>query len=130
MTHKDHILNYNENMSYRRFGKTERRLSCITLGGMRYIDGGGDPRQEPTDEMIEQCARITSGAFDQGINHIETAFGYGRSEYCYGKALNEVLNIPRNSYHLMTKGAPDSADAARVMVDEQLKGLQTDHIDL
>ena len=130
MRESDNILNFNENMSYRRFGKTERYLSCITLGGMRYVDGGGDPREEPTSQMIEQCARITSSAFDHGINHIETAYGYGKSEYCYGKTLNEVLKIPRDTYHLMTKGAPDSADGTRTMVEEQLKGLQTDHIDL
>ncbi len=130
MSDSNNILNYNEKMNYRRFGKTERWLSCITLGGMRYIDGWGDPRTEPKDEMIEQCARITQLAFDHGINHIETAYGYGKSEYCYGRALNEVLKRPRDSYHLMTKGGADSADAMRKMVEEQLTGLQTDHIDL
>ena len=124
------ILQYNEGMSYRRFGKTERHLSTITLGGMRYVDGWGDPRSEPKDEMIEQCARITKAAFDAGINHIETAYGYGKSEYCYGRALNEVLKQPRDSYHLMTKGGADDADAMKKMVEEQLQGLQTDHIDL
>lgn len=124
------IRNYKKQMQYRRFGQTERMLSCITLGGMRYVDGWGDPRQEPGDEMIEQCARITRQAFDHGINHIETAYGYGKSEYCYGRALNEVMQQPRDSYHLMTKGGAQTADAMRAMVDEQLKGLQTDHIDL
>ena len=130
MINSEKILNHNENMSYRRFGKTEQHLSCITLGGMRYVNSGGDPRQEPSGEMIEQCARITSGAFERGINHIETAYGYGKSEYCYGKTLNEVLKIPRDSYHLMTKGSPDTAEGMRKMVDEQLEGLQTDYIDL
>ncbi len=124
------ILNFNPKMQYRRFGKTEQHLSTITLGGMRYVDGWGDPRQEPKEEMIEQCARITQLAFDHGINHIETAYGYGKSEYCYGRALNEVLKRPRDSYHLMTKGAADTADTMKKMVNEQLVGLKTDRIDL
>ena len=124
------IRNQKPGMDYRRFGKTERWLSAITLGGMRYVDGWGEPRNEPKPEMIEQCARITQMAFDHGINHIETAYGYGKSEACYGKVLNEVLKTPRDQYHLMTKGDARTAEDMRALVDKQLTALQTDHIDL
>lgn len=126
----EHIRNYKGTMSYRRFGKTEQMLSCITLGGMRYVDGWGEPRDEPSTEMIDQCARVTRMALDHGINHIETAHGYGKSEHCYGKVLNEVLQLPRDSYHLMTKGSADTADDMRRLVEQQLIALQTDHFDL
>ncbi|NRA39496.1 MAG: aldo/keto reductase [Planctomycetes bacterium] len=124
------IKNYNKNMAYRRFGKTELMLSCITLGGMRYVDGWGEPRDEPSTAMVDQCARITRMALDHGINHIETAHGYGKSEHCYGKALNDVLQLPRESYHLMTKGQADTAADMRRLVEEQLTALRTDHFDL
>ena len=117
-------------MQYRRFGRTGQQLSVITLGGMRYIDGWGEPRNQPSRDMIEQCARTTRLAFDAGVNHIETAHGYGKSEHCYGQVLNQELAIPRDRYHLMTKGGPRSAEDVRRLVDEQLKALRTDRIDL
>ncbi len=40
-------------MQYRRFGKTNKALSVITLGGMRYHDGWSQPRDQPHREMIE-----------------------------------------------------------------------------
>jgi len=34
-------------MQYRRFGKTDKALSVITLGGMRFDDGWSKPRNAP-----------------------------------------------------------------------------------
>jgi uncharacterized protein len=124
------IRNVNSAMSYRRFGKTERELSVITLGGMRYKHGWDSPRDEIPKAMREQCARMVKMALDAGINHIETAHGYVKSETCYGLVLHDDLAIPRERYHLMTKGAPHTAKEARRLVDEQLRALKTDHIDL
>ncbi len=116
-------------MEYRRFGRTNQELSVITLGGMRYHDGWSKPRQEPHREMIDHCAATLSLALDRGINHIETAYGYGKSEYAYGAAIAE-LGVPRDSYLLMTKGTADSGDAMKRVIEEQLQGLRTDRIDL
>ena len=117
-------------MNYRRFGKTERELSVITLGGMRYKHGWDQPRDQVPGDMREQCAKMVTLALDAGINHIETAHGYGKSENCYGLVLNDDLRIPRDRYHLMTKGAPQTASETRKLVDEQLRALKTDRIDL
>lgn len=116
-------------MQYRRFGRTEKALSVITLGGMRYHDGWSKPRAEPHPEMIDQCARTLERALAVGINHIETAYGYGKSEHCYGRVLNDVLGVPRDRYFLMTKGAPETAEDTHRMLEEQLAGLRTDHLD-
>src|SRR5690606_32174831 len=97
-------------MQYRRFGKTNKALSVITLGGMRYHDGWSDPRTEPHPEMIEECKRTVLAALEHGINHIETAYGYGKSEHCYGLVLDRELKVPRNRYFLMTKGSPETAE--------------------
>ena len=117
-------------MEYRTFGKTGLDLSVITLGGMRYLHGWDAPRDLVPDDTLEQATRITKAALDSGINHIETAHGYGKSEHAYGRVLNQELKIPRSSYRLMTKGAPKTADETRRLVDEQLKALRTDRIDL
>lgn len=116
-------------MQYRRFGRTNAALSVITLGGMRFHDGWSKPRTEPHREMIDQCARTVERALELGINHVETAYGYGKSEHCYGVVLDEVLRVPRDRYFLMTKGAPESGEDAHRMLEEQLRGLRTDHID-
>lgn len=124
------IRNQRPGMEYRRFGRTGRVLSAITLGGMRYKHGWDDPRAVVPTDTREECQIMVTRALDAGINHIETAHGYGKSEHCYGLVLNDDLKIPRSRYHLMTKGAPQTASDTRRLVDEQLKALKTDHIDL
>ena len=116
-------------MQYRRFGKTEKQISCITLGGMRFKHGWNDPRREIPEDTLNECIQSVQLAFDSGINHIETAWGYKKSETAYGKVLNEELGIPRNSYYLMTKGNRFTADEMRKLVENQLKDLQTDYFD-
>jgi hypothetical protein len=116
-------------MEYRRFGKTGKILSVVTLGGMRFKHGWTEPRYEIPNDTLEQCIEVVNSAFDAGINHIETAWGYRKSETAYGKVLNEELKIPRNSYYLMTKGHVFTATEMRKMVETQLKDLKTDYLD-
>jgi predicted aldo/keto reductase-like oxidoreductase len=116
-------------MEYRRFGKTEKRLSVVTLGGMRYTGGWGEPRDQPHRELVEHCIRCVRQALDLGINHIETAHAYGKSEHAHGVAFRE-LGLRRDAFYLMTKGYAESADAMRRKFEQQLQGLGTDHIDL
>jgi len=123
------ILNYKPPMEYRRFGKTEKMLSVITLGGMRFKHVWTEPRHEIPNDTLEHCREMVQLAFDAGINHIETAWGYRKSETVYGKVLNEELKIPRSSYHLMTKGHFFEAGEIRKKVELQLKDLQTDYFD-
>ena len=114
-TQAPELLRRNERapMQYRRFGRTNRALSVITLGGMRYYKGWDAPRDELPARSIEQCKDTVIRALEAGINHIETAHGYGKSEHLYGKVLNEELRVPRDRYFMMTKGAPETADATR-----------------
>lgn len=116
-------------MQYRRFGRTNRALSVITLGGMRYRNGWSSPRHEVPRGMLDECRDSVTRAFDLGINHIETAYGYGKSEHCYGIVLDE-LKIPRDRYFFMTKGAPMTGEEMHRMVESQLEALRMDHIDL
>lgn len=116
-------------MEYRRFGKTEKKVSVITLGGMRFKHTWEDPRHVIPQDTLEECRDCVVQAFEHGINLIETAHGYKKSETVYGKVLNEVLNIKRDSYYLMTKGNALTAESMRTMVEEQLSTLKTDYFD-
>ena len=115
-------------MEYRRFGKTNEQISVITLGGMRFKHGWNPPRSNLPAESIKNCIDTTSQAFDIGINHIETAHGYMKSEHLYGVALKE-LATPRDHFKMMTKGAPMTGDETRALVEEQLENLQLDFVD-
>ena len=117
-------------MQYRRFGRTNLPLSVITLGGMRYHDGWSAPHDQLPARMIEQCTEMVRMALAAGVNHIETAKGYGKSEHCYGRVLAQELAVPRDSYYFMTKGAPETADDTHRAIEAQLAALRMDHIDL
>lgn len=117
-------------MQYRRFGRTNRRVSVITLGGMRYHDGWSKPRDQVHAEMIDECRDSVRRALDLGINHIETAYGYGKSEHCLGIVLNQELRVPRDQYFFMTKGSPKDGDAVKRLIEEQLEGTQLSYFDL
>lgn len=120
---------YRPKMEYRRFGKTNKMVSVITLGGMRYNNADDDPRDQVPRETIDQCRDTVEKAFKQGINLIETAWGYIKSEHAYGIVLNDELKIKRDSYLLMTKGAAKTATEMRKMVSLQMKALKTDYFD-
>ena len=121
-------MNFNPAMKYRRFGKTEESISVITLGGMRFKKGWDSPRNHLPKDSIDNCISVTRMALDLGINHIETAYGYMKSERLFGFTLKN-LGVPRNQFKMMTKGAPMTGDETRSLVEEQLKALDLDYID-
>ena len=126
--HRQYIMDFNSAMEYRRFGKTEESISVITLGGMRFKKGLDSPRNHLPKDSIDNCISVTRMALDLGINHIETAYGYMKSERLFGFTLKN-LGVPRNQFKMMTKGAPMTGDETRSLVEEQLKALDLDYID-
>jgi len=102
---------------YRRFGQTERSLSVFSLGTMRALSG-----PEPLQHVV-------AAAWERGINHFETARGYGSSEVYLGQAL-QALQLPRARYFLTTKLLP-THDATRFETEltESCRRLQSDRID-
>jgi aryl-alcohol dehydrogenase-like predicted oxidoreductase len=108
-----------EQMPYRTLGRTGEKVSLIGLGG--YHIG----KQEDEKESI----RIIRTAIDNGINFMDNCWDYndGVSEIRMGKALRDGY---RHKVFLMTKiDGRDKQTAAR-QIDESLRRLQTDHIDL
>lgn len=116
-------------MKYRRFGKTELSMPVISCGGMRYQHKWDDiPWNEVPKEGQANIERILARALELGINHIETARGYGSSEMQLGFALKE---IPREDYILQTKAGPEKDPKAfRKVFEKSMKYLQQDYVDL
>jgi uncharacterized protein len=116
-------------MKYRRFGKTELQMPVISCGGMRYQYKWQDvpPNEIPAANQanLEACIRR---AFELGINHIETARGYGSSEMQLG---NILPKLPRQKIIVQTKVAP-YADPEQFLktFDRSMKYLKLDHVDL
>ncbi len=69
-------------------------------------------------------------AIATGINHLETARGYGKSEQYLGNILKTELPMPREQLHITTKLPPTpDADLMRQWLDESLERLQLDYVD-
>ena len=105
-------------MRYRRFGKTKLQISVFSLGTMRCLGS-----ELEAQETVQQ-------AIAQGINHLETARGYGKSEQYLGNILKTELSVPREQLHITTKLPPTpDADLMRQWIDESLERLQLNYVD-
>ncbi|TVQ42064.1 MAG: aldo/keto reductase [Gloeocapsa sp. DLM2.Bin57] len=116
-------------MLYRRFGRTELQIPIFSCGGMRYQYKWQDvPETEIPPDNQENLAKTIFRAFDLGINHIETARGYGTSEMQLGKVLPQ---LPREKLIVQTKVSPkpDSGEFRRNF-EQSLRFLQLDYVDL
>ncbi|AFZ43318.1 aldo/keto reductase [Halothece sp. PCC 7418] len=104
-------------MQYRRFGKTNLSLSVFSLGTMR---GLGNPAA--FQQTLLQARQ-------NGINHIETASAYGKSEEYIGAVLQKFQQ-PRSNFHLTTKLSPTpDPETMETALKASLERLQVDYLD-
>ena len=116
-------------MKYRRFGKTELQMPVFSCGGMRYQHKWQDvpPGEVPKDGQANLEATIHR-ALELGINHIETARGYGSSEMQLGWVLPQ---IKREKLIVQTKVAPFATPEEFLRTfDQSMKYLKLDHVEL
>ncbi|MGI2908122.1 aldo/keto reductase [Tolypothrix sp. VBCCA 56010] len=116
-------------MLYRRFGRTELQMPVFSCGGMRYQYKWQDvPQSEIPRNIQENLEATIRRSLEVGINHIETARGYGTSEVQLGKILPK---FPRAKLIVQTKVNPE-ADAKEFErnLQKSLQNLQLDYIDL
>ena len=106
-------------MPYRTLGRTGEKVSALGLGGYHI----GSPKEE------QESIRIIRRAIDGGINFLDNSWDYhdGGSESRMGKAL---LDGYRQKAFLMTKIDGRTKESAAKQIDESLRRLQTDHVDL
>ena len=116
-------------MLYKRFGRTELQMPVFSCGGMRYQYKWQDvtPEEIPTDNQ-ENLEAVIRRSVELGINHIETARGYGTSEMQLGKILPQ---FPREKLIVQTKVSPVAdAQEFRKTFEKSLAYLQLDYVDL
>ena len=104
---------------YRTLGNTGEKVSCVGLGGY-HIGMQSDP---------QESVRIIRTALDEGINFLDNCWDYngGESEIRMGKALRDGY---RQKAFLMTKIDGRTRKGSARQIDESLRRLQTDRIDL
>ena len=116
-------------MQYRRFGRTELQMPLFSCGGMRYQYKWQDvPEKEISADSQQNLAAIIERALEVGINHIETARGYGTSELQLGKVL---ASFDRDRFIIQTKVTP-KADSQEFLsnFEKSLTNLGLDYVDL
>ncbi|MFO0970227.1 MAG: aldo/keto reductase [Gemmataceae bacterium] len=104
----------------RRLGRTKENVSILCLGGWHI----GAVKDE------KEAIRIMHAAIDEGINFFDNAWDYhdGHSETIMGRAL--AMGGRRKRVFLMTKNCARDAMGTRQHLEDSLKRLQTDHLDL
>ena len=105
---------------YRTLGRTGEKVSIVGIGGYHLGRPGVDP---------QEATQIVHKALDEGINFLDNCWDYndGESEVRMGRALSGGY---RNKAFLMTKIDGRDKVTATKQINESLKHLQTDHIDL
>jgi uncharacterized protein len=106
-------------MPERPFGRTGHNVRLFSLGGQATLE------KEGTRDV---SVAIINRAIDLGVNYLDTAAAYGRgiSQTYFG----EVMATRRKEVFLATKTRSRDRDGALKDLEQSLKSLQTDHVDL
>ena len=102
-------------MQYRKLGNSDMVISELGFGGIPIL-------RLPTNEAVE----ILRHAYDQGITFYDTANAYQDSEEKIGKAFAGM----RDKVVIATKSMKRDAAGTTEHINNSLKMLQTDYIDL
>ncbi len=101
----------------RKLGKTGEEVTVLGLGGEGILRTFG---------YEEQAYRLINRAIDLGINYFESARAYSGSETYYGLSLQER----RKEIFLTSKSHARDRKGAWAHLQETLKNMKTDHLDL
>jgi aryl-alcohol dehydrogenase-like predicted oxidoreductase len=99
----------------RALGKTGEKLSMIGFGGIVVMD-----------ESPDAAANVVAEAVDRGINYFDIAPSYGNAQERLGPALAPY----RKNVFLACKTEGRTKDDSRKQLEESLRLLKTDHVDL
>lgn len=102
-------------MRYRMLGTTDFKVSSLGFGAMNL-----------PGVSIDQSREVLNYALDRGINYIDTAAAYRNSEEIIG----ECISHRRSEYFLATKTAKRDYKSAKEEIENSLKRMKTDHVDL
>ncbi len=99
----------------RKLGSTGEELSILGFGGIVVMD-----------ETTGESSNIVAEAVDRGVNYFDVAPSYGNAQERLGPALAPY----RNKCFLACKTEGRTRDASRKQLEESLRLLKTDHLDL
>ncbi len=106
-------------MPTRPFGRTGHNVKLFSLGGQATLEKEGTH-----DESIA----IINRAIDLGVNYVDTAARYGRG--ISQTNIGEVMKTRRQEVFLASKTHDRTREGSLKLLDESLRLLQTDHLDL
>src|SRR5215469_5508467 len=108
-------------MPTRNLGKTGYKVAIFSLGGQSAIE-----RPNNFDAAVPLIER----ALDLGVNFIDTAPRYGLPERWSEQYIGRVMQHRRNDVFLATKSRERTRDGALRDIEQSLKLMKTDHLDL
>jgi aryl-alcohol dehydrogenase-like predicted oxidoreductase len=108
-------------MPTRNLGKTGQRVGLFSLGGQAAIE-----RRENDAVAVP----IVERALDLGVNYIDTSSIYGGPERWSERYIGQVMKRRRAEAFLASKTRERTRDDSLRMLEQSLKLLNTDHLDL
>lgn len=106
-----------EYIPMRVLGKTGVEVTCFGLGGEGVLRTYGKMRQ---------AVSVIQKALDLGVNYFDTAPAYSQSQDYYG----EALQGRRKDIFLASKTHERTKDGSLRLLEDSLRRLKTDHLDL
>lgn len=111
------IRNSNQDMLYRRLGRTNLMVSAVSFGGAFHYGPGALKDTAEIQRMFDKSLEL-------GINYFDTSPDYGTEGYF------AYLAPKREQYFLAAKVNTMSAPGARAEVENSLKVMKTDYLDV
>jgi aryl-alcohol dehydrogenase-like predicted oxidoreductase len=108
-------------MPTRNLGRTGFRVGAFSLGGQSAIERGGNEAA---------AVAIVERALDLGVNYIDTSSIYGGPERWSERYIGQVMKRRRAEAFLASKTKERTRDGSLRMLEQSLKLLNTDHLDL
>ena len=100
-------------MEYRRLGRTERQVSLLGIGG-GYV----------MLRTLEEGTRIYQHAYELGVNYFDGRYG------ATSTMQRPVIRQDREHFVVATKTANNTFDGSMQRIEEDLRELDTDYLDI
>jgi len=108
-------------MPTRNLGRTGYRVGIFSLGGQAAIE-------QPDNEAV--AVPIIERALDLGVNYLDTAAAYGGPQRWSQRYVGKVMKRRRREAFLASKTGDRTRDGSLRLLEESLRLLNTDHLDL
>ena len=108
-------------MPTRNLGRTSFRVGVFSLGGQAAIERGNN-------EAV--AVPLVERALDLGVNYLDTSSIYGGPERWSERYIGQVMKRRRSEAFLASKTKERTRDGSLRMLEQSLKLLNTDHLDL